>query len=444
MTTLWTSEQVLALSPDASSTKNGRALATQAKWPLLGRSNNAAWGECQGSGKKPYRTQIDLDEPAFRCSCPSRKFPCKHALGLFLLVTEQADIFNQGEPPDWVQEWLEKRGQKAAQKQRATPDPMAQSKRAEKRAANIAAGLVDLEQWLQDLLRQGLATLPEQPYSFWDQAAARLVDAQAPGLARRVRNLASIPYSGQGWPERMLTALGHLHLIVQGYQRLTALPPPLQAEVRSQVGLTPSQDELRLRVEQGDPWVACLKDIWQVLGKIVTEEDNLKMQRVWLWGQHHRQSALVLSFAHHRQPLDVSLVPGTSFSGELIFYPGANRQRAFVATREATVATLSLADLGAESIAGAIAHYAQALSQNPWLERAPLTLGKVLPHYQDNLWWLQDPAGQVLPIVPSFQQGWELLATSGGHPVTVFGEWNGQWLLPLSLWSEKQFSRLGD
>ena len=100
MSVTWTAEQVLALSPDAGSAKRGRSLAHTAKWPLLGKSTRAIWGECQGSGKKPYRTVIDLDVdlggPAFRCSCPSRKFPCKPAIALFLLYTEQTN-FIEGE-----------------------------------------------------------------------------------------------------------------------------------------------------------------------------------------------------------------------------------------------------------------------------------------------------------------------------------------------------------
>ncbi|MGB7486496.1 MAG: hypothetical protein WA901_09920, partial [Phormidesmis sp.] len=56
----WTSEQVLALSPDAGSTQRGKALASVAKWPMLGLGDQAVWGECQGSGKQPYRTAIDL------------------------------------------------------------------------------------------------------------------------------------------------------------------------------------------------------------------------------------------------------------------------------------------------------------------------------------------------------------------------------------------------
>jgi SWIM zinc finger len=42
------------------------------------------WGLCAGSGKRPYQTVVDLTGPAYKCSCPSRKFPCKHALALLL------------------------------------------------------------------------------------------------------------------------------------------------------------------------------------------------------------------------------------------------------------------------------------------------------------------------------------------------------------------------
>ncbi|MDJ0704418.1 MAG: SWIM zinc finger family protein [Leptolyngbyaceae cyanobacterium MO_188.B28] len=448
MTLRWTSEQVLALSPDASSTKNGKALATVAKWPLLGHSDQAVWGECKGSGKNPYRTQIDLREPAFRCSCPSRKFPCKHALGLFLLLTEQTEAFSADAPPDWVAEWLEKRSQTTPRKQtksaKAAADPAAQAKRAEQRAAKVEAGLADLSQWMQDLMRQGLATLPNQPYSFWDQTAARLVDAQAPGLARRVRALASIPHSGEGWPDRMLSALGQLHLLVQSYGRLASLAPDLQAEVRSQIGWPQTQDDLRLRAEQADPLVVCLSDTWQVLGKVVTEEENLRVQRVWLWGRDHDKAALALSFAHGRNPLDVSLAPGDCFCGKLIFYPGTGVQRAFVESREESVSPLFQKDLGFEQIEAAIVHYAEALSQNPWLGQFPLTLRQVFPRYYDDAWWLQDAEDRILPLSPQFSQGWELMAVGGGYPLTVFGEWDGATLIPLSLWTDQQFIPLGE
>jgi hypothetical protein len=32
--------------------------------------------------------------------------------------------------------------------------------------------------------------------------------------------------------------------------------------------------------------------------------------------------------------------------------------------------------------------------------------------------------------------GWKLLALSGGYPITIFGEWNGRSLLPISAWAD--------
>src|SRR5215213_8878166 len=111
-----TVEQILALAPDASSAKSGKGLATPRKWLSLGSNEQALWGECQGSGENPYQAQIDLSEPAFRCTCPSRKFPCKHALGLFLLAQSQAAALTERTPPTWVSDWLASRAQKAQQR----------------------------------------------------------------------------------------------------------------------------------------------------------------------------------------------------------------------------------------------------------------------------------------------------------------------------------------
>ena len=70
----YSAEQIIALATDAASAKAGRSLAAASKWQNVGQDEGALWGECQGSGAKPYQTVIDLSEPAFKCSCPSRKF----------------------------------------------------------------------------------------------------------------------------------------------------------------------------------------------------------------------------------------------------------------------------------------------------------------------------------------------------------------------------------
>ncbi|MEQ2009100.1 MAG: SWIM zinc finger family protein, partial [Limisphaerales bacterium] len=228
----WNVEQVLALAPDAASAKSGKDLSAPRKWKTLGMSATCAWGTLQGSGKEPYQACIDLAGPAFKCTCPSRKFPCKHGLGLGLILAQQPAALTEKEPPAWATEWLAKRAEKEEKKVEkasaptapADPDAAAKAavaaeKRSAAREAKVAAGLDELGVWLADLVRTGFASLPGKPASFWETPAARLVDAQAPGLARRVRALDGVTVTGDGWPARLLREASLLHLAREGWSR---------------------------------------------------------------------------------------------------------------------------------------------------------------------------------------------------------------------------------
>ncbi len=81
----WSADRVLDLAPDESSRRSaGCARAAGARGSGAGVAGDVLWGLCAGSGKNPYQVVVDLSGPAYKCSCPSRKFPCKHALGLLL------------------------------------------------------------------------------------------------------------------------------------------------------------------------------------------------------------------------------------------------------------------------------------------------------------------------------------------------------------------------
>nr|EIF91997.1 hypothetical protein [Streptomyces tsukubensis NRRL18488] len=104
---------MLALAPDAASQKAGGRLATAGPWSGTGSGDGAVWGLCKGSGSKPYQTVVDTTGPAYKCSCPSRKFPCKHALGLLLLWAGDAEAMADETVPDWAGQWLEPRRERA-------------------------------------------------------------------------------------------------------------------------------------------------------------------------------------------------------------------------------------------------------------------------------------------------------------------------------------------
>lgn len=427
----WTPEQIIELAPDAQVAKAARGLARLDKWILLQRDGRTLWGECTGSGQRAYRVAVDLEGPAFKCNCPSRKRPCKHALGLLLLARAEPAALREAGPADWVSKWLAARARPSRTDEVA--DPGAQKRRAGRRVQRVRRGVAVLSRWLEDLLQRGLAGLADEPLSFWNEQAARLVDAQAPGLARRVQALGAVCSSGEGWPARLLDQLGRLHLLVESFQRLDELPPALQEDVRTQVGWPQEKDAALSQ--------PALRDRWLVLGRREDEEDRLRGQRTWLWGLDRRQPALILDYATPKQSFETNWIPGTGLEAELSFWPGGWPQRALLRQTHGTCLVETLP--GYPSLREALGAYGQALAGNPWLELFPMPLERVVPLRQGDGWIIRDEEGDCLPLHIPALEGWRLLALSGGEALALVGEWDGYLFMPLSAWAGRELVPLG-
>lgn len=429
-----TPDQILALSPDDSSAKAARGLLAPAKWPTLGHDEAAIWGECQGSGAKPYQVVIDVSGPSFKCGCPSRKFPCKHGLALYLLLAQKQSAFTANTQPAWVNEWLSARQQrsekqaekKAAQTEAKPVDEAAVAKREAKRLDRMLSGARDLERWLADLVRQGIAELPAKPAAYWRETAARLVDAQATGLAVWVRQLESAVSSGEGWQERALLQMGRMQLLTDALQRLDSLPEPLRHDVRSSAGWTSDKDEVLAGNDR-------VEDTWHVLGVSHDESDKLWERRVWLQGTTTGRDALLLDFSHGGRRFDQVFVAGTRLKAALCFFPSASPLRALLvdAAGEASVSApgepIVTWDRALDSVAS-------ALARQPWFQRLPVLLHHATPVLRGRQWLARDADGREAPLRVSDDDGWQLLALGGGHPLTVFGEWHGVCWRPLTAW----------
>lgn len=427
------SEQLDALALDTAALAAARPLATARAWHTLGCAALAAWGEYKGSAREPYRVQLDMrgTEIGFRCSCPSRKQPCKHVLGLLLQLIDNAEALPVLEPPPWVSDWLAARARAAerrAEPQANSGDQEASPPRRNAKAvsgptareARVAAGMSELELWLEDGVRGGLVALQAEAPAAFERVAARMVDAQAPGAARQLRAAGEAALSGPGWQGRLLERLARLRLLARAYARVTTLPPALQADVRTTIGFTQSQEELL--AEPG------LRDRWLVLGRQLEEEDRLRVQRTWLWGAATGRPALLLEFSAAGQPLDRNLVPGSSVDAELVFYPGGAPIRALVRAHHGVAAPVVLPEAPLHE---ATAAYAAALAVNPWLGRFPLVAGPCTLRRDVGGWHVGDERGDQLPLTRRFDSAWRLLAVTGGRPFRLAGVWDGEGLQPL-------------
>ncbi|PRY15820.1 SWIM zinc finger protein [Kineococcus rhizosphaerae] len=412
---------MLALAPDAGSVSAAAKLVGSVS--ADGCDDGAVWGLCAGSGKTPYQTVVDLTGPAYKCSCPSRKFPCKHALAL-LLRWSAGDV-PVAERADFTTTWLEGRAAKKETPAPAerTPDPAAAAKRSERRAERVGTGLGELDVWLTDQVRTGLAGAAQAGYAYGAATAARMVDAQAPGVASALRRLPRAVVSGEGWTGRLLTDLALLRLLVAAHARLEDLTEDEAAVVRAHVGYPVRAED----VLASEP----LRDHWAVTGVRDVVADNLTARRVWLRGRRTGHAALVLTFTPSGQSPDTSLPAGTVVDADLHFHPGTPELRAVVGTRYA--APVALTDLAPGSARDAVGEFQRAVSLDPWTRHWPVVVSGLVPVAVPAAagpgFALTGPDG-TLPVDVGGADVWRLLAVSGGHPVTVAGELGDRGLRP--------------
>ncbi|KAF0846240.1 SWIM zinc finger family protein [Nocardia caishijiensis] len=417
----WTEDQVRALAPDASSVAAARKLAS--RWRDTGAAGNAVWGLCQGSGAKPYQTIVDLSGPAYKCSCPSRKFPCKHALSL-LLAWSSGAVPTREAAADFAAEWLAGRAAKATAAPKAKSAPSAAA--VEQRRGRVAAGLAELHVWLTDQVRTGLAQT-DRSFAAYEAVAARMVDAQAPRIAEALRRLPSAVATTEHWPELLLREYARLHLLVLAHRTLDALPEPLQAGIRSHIGY-PVQAETVL----AEPAV---RDRWQVLGMRVSEEERLHARRTWLRGRSSGRWALLIehSFGTPNFTGEVP-APGNEVDADLHYYPGPVPLRVQWGARHGAPEPFTTVPATGTAITDVLDAYAAALGADPLVRSVPALLTEVVPAVDEHGWHLVDAEGTALPL-PAGVRPWRLLAVSGGHPVTVAGQWSAEGLDPVSVFS---------
>jgi hypothetical protein len=428
-------EQILALAPDESSKKSGKDLANPSKWVTKAFNDAALWGECQGSGSKPYQTQIDINNIAFKCSCPSRKFPCKHGLGLLLLYARQKNSFSASDAPAWVSEWLAKRTEKQekqVEKKDKPVDEVAQAKRQQARQLKVSDGIEELKVWVKDIVRNGILNMPEKGEAYFLNMAKRMVDAQAPGLAGMIRGLAETNFYAEGWQTKFMDQLLRIYMIAEAYGNINSLNDSLQQDIRTWIGFTQNQEELK---EQNG-----IVDTWLVLGKQITEEDTITTERNWLYGVNTNSYALVLQFIIRGQGAQLALTPGLFVQAELVFFPSLSPLRAIIKrqiTTNAVTAFKGFANWNEVAQTETILNAAL-----PFRSERPFILHQLKPVNYNGQWWLQDTQQKMMQLRNEYKTIWKILAVSGGEPVDMAVIGREDNYEPVGIWYNDEYKIL--
>ena len=272
--------------------------------------------------------------------------------------------------------------------------------------------------------------MAQDPYAWSESIAARMVDAQAPGMASWLRRLPAVIASGPGWPGRLLDELALIHLLIRGYSRRAELPADLLATVRDHIGFTVSRADVLAGPAVWDQWVVVFfRDM---------DNELVSTRRVWLRGNTSGRWAQVLFFAAggaatgfltgpghrpERRSALLSRAGGPARGGRYrICGPGSvggRSGRAGVGSSRSTVS-------------GAADRWAAALAADPWQHQIPVVLRGRVDH-DERGWTLTDTEGISVAVHGVDLDLWRLLALTAGTVVDVTGEWSPAGFRPASV-----------
>jgi hypothetical protein len=244
-----------AAAPNADAIKNGRGLVLKNKFAALYISEDELilFGECQGSGKEPYRCSCDFvrpDNPTHRCTCPSRQFPCKHCLGLMYAYVQKRPFKTAAVPED-VQAKREKLQARAERKEAEGEKPRQVNLGAlTKKIKSQLDGIDVLERLTDDLIRIGIGNMNAKLAFEMEQQAKQLGNAYLPGAQAALHKYTSLfagddgTFADKSSSERervfseALDQLGRLHALVKqgrAYLQRRLDDPALKPETESAI-----------------------------------------------------------------------------------------------------------------------------------------------------------------------------------------------------------------
>ncbi|TAF34605.1 MAG: SWIM zinc finger family protein [Cytophagales bacterium] len=422
---------------DEANLARAAKLAHAKSWFELGFNKQAAWGLCTSSGSVPYHVCMSLNgDLKSSCSCPSRIYPCKHVVALFLLFCAQGMQTVDSPQPIWVgdllQKWQDSSEKKLSPKEE-TLQTTVHSAPSESRIQNIKSGFLKFKLWLEDTSSIGVAELLNKPIAFWTEPAMLLNDAQAGAVANKIKSMAKNIRPDS--PKVLIHQLGYLSFLIDFW--LNSSPADLETayDLWASVGISVKKEQV-LQSKS-------LEDTWCLVGSTLDDApDSMRLQRSWYYGVKHKRFAAFWDFKHTSLDFEPHLAMlGKGFSGKAYFFPSQYPLRAIFEPSKVSE-NLEIKLSGYTSISSALADFKASFLKQPFLNTFPMCLEAVYFLYTGSEYVLKDHNAHYLPISDRFNAHFELWLQGGEQAIKLFGEWNGHTFLPLTLVQDSFFCTL--
>lgn len=193
-------EYINSTAPNESAVKNGLGLVKKGSLVKLckDKEETLIFGECAGSGASNYLCSVDFikpESPLFRCSCPSRQIPCKHAIGLMFAYCGGKEFIEAAVPED-----IQQKREKAEKREEKKKEPAAENKSAKKVNKTALAKKIKtqldnldlLEKLVKDIVRRGFAAVDPKALDTLEQQGKTLASGYLPGAQRAIREFIQI------------------------------------------------------------------------------------------------------------------------------------------------------------------------------------------------------------------------------------------------------------
>ncbi|MDQ8733658.1 SWIM zinc finger family protein [Paenibacillus sp. LHD-38] len=228
---------------NAGAIKNGKDLVRKNSFQKLARTEDGTllFGECKGSGKEPYSCSADFlkaEQPIFRCSCPSRQFPCKHILGLMHAYVD-GKTFDIADIPSDIADKREKADKREEKKKEtaAAPEGKESKRKVNKNALakKLASQLEGIElahKLIQQMVQAGLASLDMRSIRMYEDQAKQLGNHYVPGVQATLREVFVL----------INTSDNHEAIYTEAFEQLASLHALLKR----------SRDYIKARIEDPD------------------------------------------------------------------------------------------------------------------------------------------------------------------------------------------------